>query len=232
VINMSTDHQKRQIRGGHSRFPNLCSMALILVSLIGVRVDASGESADFSAGFKAEAQAALQYYINLDCGVESATKTWPPTALERLLRIAQDEPEVEKGLIGFLQSGLDTDKAKAMSSALEDEWSNLKNFLDQKSDFGLQSDYIRIAQNLIERKETYIAQGLARIQKKYRERSAFALLLLANRGSTTAEDALREIMKKGDTDSQNAIAKARKRLALVSPQPERFASSGNNYTKQ
>jgi hypothetical protein len=195
-------------------------MALILVSLIGVRIDASAQSADFSASLTAEAHAALQYYINLDCGVESATKRWTPTALERLLHIAEDEPAVEKGLVGFLRSGLDTDKAEAMSRALEAEWSDLKSFLDQKSDLGLQSDYYRIVQNLIKRKETYIAQGLARIQKKYRERSAFALLLLGDRGSATADEALQEIMKKGDTDSQNAILKARKQLSLVSPKPE------------
>jgi len=213
-------HQTRHIRGGHSRFSDLCSVALILVSLIGIRVDASAQSADFSAIVTAEAHAALQYYINLDCGVESATKRWTPAALERFLRIAEDEPEVEKGLVGFLGSGLDTDKEEAMRRALEDEWSDLKSFVGQKSDRGPLSDYVRIVQNLIESKETYIAQGLARIQKKYRERSAFALLLLADRGSATADKALHEIMKKGDTDSQNAIVKARKQLALVSPKPD------------
>jgi hypothetical protein len=229
---MWTDHRTGQIGGGHCRFSDLCSMVLILVSLVCVRVDASGQSVDFSADLKAEAQAALQYYINLDCGAGRLTETWPPTSLERLLRIAESEPEVENGLIGFLRSGLDPDRSKAMSSVLEDEWSDLKSFLDQKPELGFQSDDMRIIQNLIERKDTYIAQGLARIMKKYRERSAFALLLLANRGSVTADEALHEIMKKGDTDSQNAIAKARKRIAIVSPQPETLASSDNYHTKQ
>jgi hypothetical protein len=196
-----------------SRMIGLCSISIMLMSFMGIRSDASGESMDFAAAtLKAEARGALHYYLNLDCGVAPLHKKWTPGPLERLMRISKDEPEIETRLVGFLRSGPNTKESEAISRALEDEWSELKGFLDQKPELGLQPDDLRVLQRVMDTKETYIKRGLDRIQEHYRQRSAIALLAMADHGSATANRALHEIMETGSTESKAAIRAAGERL--------------------
>lgn len=192
----------------------VCFCLTLLVSATGFRSDASGESIDFTAAtLKAEAREALRSYLNLDCSVAPLRQNSTPGAFERLMQISTDAPEIEATLISLLQSRPEKDDRAAIIRTLEAEWSELKSFLDQKPELGLQSEDLRMLQQVMDNKETYIERGLDRIQRQYQERSAIAVIELANRGSATSKKALTEIMNTGNAASKAAISQAQKRLA-------------------
>lgn len=200
---------KRKLCG---RVAGLC--LVLLANEMGCRSDAFGESTDVSTvTLKVEARETLRSYLNLDCSVTTFRKNLVPEPFERLMQISTNTPEVEAILISLLKSRPEKDDREAIIHTLEAEWSELKSFLDQKPNLGLQSKDLSMLLQVMGNKETYIERGLNRIQRQYQERSAIAVVELANRGSVTSKKALTEIMNTGNAASKAAISQAHERPA-------------------
>lgn len=191
----------------------LCAMTLIISSQTTILSEASFQSEDYNAAvLQTEAREALQYYLDLDCGVASPRKNWPPSVLEHLRRISADAPEIETTLIRLLRSGPQEKYLAAITPTIEGQWLDLKSFMDQNTEIGFQPDDMRMLKNFMNTKEAYVQRERTRISKQYQERSAMALVEFAKHGSATAKEALKEIMNAGSAASKDAVRKAQKRL--------------------
>jgi hypothetical protein len=208
--------QQSRIRHFASSLPIIYSVVAIISSLVALRSDAFGQHNFSLVALKSEAAYALQHYLDLDCSASGPRAKWSLGAFERLLLSAEEVPDIEDGLIGFLTSGQDKDHSDAMRKILEEEWSELKIFLDEKPELGLPPHDMALLERMMQKKEAYIERGLARKKKMYQERSAIALEALGARGSEKAKKAIRTIMETGSNDSKAAIMKARQDFSALS----------------
>jgi hypothetical protein len=193
---------------------------LVLIGIAPIRSVASDQADAFHvSAIQIEALEAVRYYLDLNCGVTSPQKNWPPRPLERLQRLSTETSEVETQLIKVLRTGPEGEELQRMSRALEEQWSDLNSFL-VNPETDVQLDTSPILKSLMNKRETYVQEGLSRITKQYQVRSAIALDEFAAHGSARAQHALEEVRSIGSAASKSAVRQALESKSLRSRQKQ------------
>ena len=84
----------------------------------------------------------------------------------------------------------------------------------------VQLDTSPILKSLMNKRETYVQEGLSRITKQYQVRSAIALDEFAAHGSARAQHALEEVRSIGSAASKSAVRQALESKSLRSRQKQ------------
>jgi hypothetical protein len=194
--------------------------ALTGIATLGIVLQGSSPDA-ITVIRKAEARKAVRYFLNLDCSVTEPRFRQEFGALERILKLRSDEPEVELTLLSILRQGPDKKDMERARTSAEAEWTALKDFLAQNPDCcGLKEEHRKNLQGLLqdteESKKSYVDQSLARLTRKYRERAVVALTALAAHGSAEADRAVREAENEGDKELKAVIAATRQQFGKFS----------------
>lgn len=146
-----------------------------------------------------EAQAALQYFLDVDCEVDAGSEP-----LDRLLKY---KDVLQARLITLLKEGPDASALASFEPTLEQRWAQRQAFLGQEPELGLKEEELQLATGVT--KEQYLRQGRQQFIRKYREKAAVALAAI---GTPEARKVLEEVRLQADEGLRAVIQSAREKF--------------------
>jgi hypothetical protein len=145
------------------------------------------------AKISAEANAALRYFLQVDCEIDT-----PGQALTGLLKF----PELIPALVQVLQQGPDAETIRENDRLLEEQWNSREQFLGTQRDLGLTEQQLQTARQTT--KEAYVKTAREQFIRKYRQKAAVGLAAF---NTAEAQKALR-IAANDPDESLRTVVKA------------------------
>ena len=140
-----------------------------------------------------QAEAALHYYLNVECLVGEKTRK-PFSDLKEIFekKLDADEKQALKGrLEKLLSAGPDKATEAEIERATKEEFIQEQAFLkENQSMLGLKQEDLKILKNETQRE--YIDENLQRVKRRYRERAGIALAAIDPKAAADALDRLDE----------------------------------------
>jgi len=153
-----------------------------------------------------QAEAALHYYLNVECVVGEKTRK----PFSDLLNIAKNELDADgkqalkSRLEKLLTEGLDRATAAAIERVAKEEFAQEQAFFkENQSTLGFKQEDLKIIQS--ETQKEYVEANLQRVRRMYRERAGIALTAIDPKA---AADALGRLDEKERTEFETVIRAA------------------------
>jgi hypothetical protein len=146
----------------------------------------------------AEARAALHYFLQVDCEVDTRGD-----ALSSVLKFRELIPLLAQAL----REGPDAETSSKNDRSLEEQWNSREQYLKGNPSLGLKDDQVQLARQVT--KESYIKTGRENLIKKYRQKAAVGLAAF---NTPDAQKALQAAMNDPDESVRAAVKAAQSRM--------------------
>lgn len=167
------------------------ALLLFAVSLIGIVLQGTHSLAQHAGASQgATAPSALQRYLDIDCGVRTEEGK---SAIKEVLAF---QPDLLPEFIRILSQGPDKQTLENLAQRLEREWTEREEFIKKNPRNVLTTEDLAALHALT--KKEYFERHRRRLDRKYREKAAFALAAF---GSAQARQAL-EAARKATEDTE------------------------------